>query len=179
MNRRGMDVKQPIKTEPGEKKMKKNCDFPLFISLEGKEVWIYGAGTIALRRAGVLVSFGAKVRVIAPEAKEELLAMSRAGTVRYEKRPFKPGEICGSRPFPFMVLAATDSPAVNSRVAAECARAGILMNNAGDRSQNDFYFPAVVREEGLVIGLTGTGEDHKKVRRAAAWVRNHIREISE
>ena len=159
--------------------IKEPCDFPLFISLRGKRVQIYGAGMIALRRVKTLVSFGAEISVAAPEGEEELLSMSRAGTIHYEKRPFMPGEIReGSRPFPFMVLAATDSPEVNQAITEECRQMGIPVNNAGDRSQNDFYFPAIVRDEGLVIGLTGTGTDHKKVRRGAAWVRSHIKEIT-
>ena len=64
--------------------IKEPCDFPLFISLRGKRVQIYGAGTIALRRVKTLVSFGAEISVAAPEGEEELLSMSRAGTIHYE-----------------------------------------------------------------------------------------------
>ena len=42
-------------------------NFPLFIDLKDKEVLIVGAGAIAARRATVLVEFGAKVTVVAPE----------------------------------------------------------------------------------------------------------------
>ena len=43
-------------------------NFPLFIDLKDKKVLIVGAGAIAARRATVLVEFGAKVTVMAPEA---------------------------------------------------------------------------------------------------------------
>ena len=42
-------------------------NFPLFIDLKDKKVLIVGAGAIAARRATVLVEFGAKVTVVAPE----------------------------------------------------------------------------------------------------------------
>ena len=42
-------------------------NFPLFIDLKDKKVLIVGAGAIAARRATVLVKFGAKVTVVAPE----------------------------------------------------------------------------------------------------------------
>ena len=42
-------------------------NFPLFIDLKDKKVLIVGAGAIAARRATVLVEFGAKVTVMAPE----------------------------------------------------------------------------------------------------------------
>ena len=41
--------------------------FPLFVDLRGRRAVIVGAGPIALRRAGVLLSFGAEVILIAPE----------------------------------------------------------------------------------------------------------------
>lgn len=37
-----------------------------------------------------------------------------------------------------------------------------------------FYFPALVQAEGLTIGLCSNGEDHKKVKGAAAWLREAI-----
>ena len=76
----------------------------------------------------------------------------------------------GSRPF-------LCCPEVNGQIAGECRERGIPVNHGGDKSQCDFYFPAVVREDELVIGLTAGGADHKKVKRAAAWLRNHIREF--
>lgn len=155
------------------------CDFPLFISVAGKSIRVYGGGNIALRRVKTLLSFGAAVRVIALEAKEEILAMAKEDRLTYENRPFSDGEFSGCMEPPFLVLAATDSPEVNGRIVNECREKGIPVNNSGDKSQCDFYFPAVVKESGLVIGLTAGGSDHKLVKRAAAWIRSHIGELAE
>lgn len=155
------------------------CDFPLFISIAGKSILVYGGGNIALRRVKTLLSFGAAVQVIAPEAREEILELAREERIAYEKRPFSAGEISGCAKPPFLALAATDSPMVNGQIVSECRERGIPVNNSGDRSQCDFYFPAIVREDELVIGLTAGGADHKKVRRAAAWLRNHICEYPD
>lgn len=158
------------------------CNFPLFISVEGKEIWVYGGGAIAKRRIGTLLDFGASIRVIAPQAQEEILALWNMGKISYEKRSFVPGEILGAGredPLPLLVLAATDQREVNDQVVLECRERNIPVNHAGDQAQNDFFFPAVVREGELVLGLTAGGTDHKKVRRVAAWLRNHIKEMAE
>lgn len=155
------------------------CDFPLFISIAGKKIRVYGGGTIALRRVKTLLSFGAAVQVIAPKAKEEILAMAKEDRLTYENRPFSDGELSGCVEPPFLVLAATDSPGVNGRIVSECRERGIPVNNGGDKSQCDFYFPAVAREGDLVIGLTAGGSDHKLVKKAAAWIRSHIGELAE
>lgn len=155
------------------------CDFPLFISIAGKSIQVYGGGNIALRRVKTLLSFGAAVQVAAPEAKEEILMLAKEGRIVYEKRPFTAGEISGCAAPPFLVLAATDSPKVNGQIVNECREKGIPVNNSGDKSQCDFYFPAVAKEGDLVIGLTAGGSDHKLVKRAAAWIRSHIGELVE
>lgn len=153
------------------------CDFPLFISIAGKSILVYGGGNIALRRVKTLLSFGAAVQVIAPEAKEELLGLAKEDRIIYEKRPFASGELSGGKQPPFLVLAATDSPEVNGRIVSECRERGIPVNNSGDKSQCDFYFPAVAREGDLVVGLTAGGSDHKLVKKAAAWIRGHLKEM--
>lgn len=40
-----------------------------------------------------------------------------------------------------------------------------------------FYFPAVIRQDNIVIGLTASGQDHAGVKNAAAKLRLHIDEI--
>lgn len=153
------------------------CDFPLFISIAGKNIRVYGGGNIALRRVKTLLSFGAAVRVIAPEAGEEILLLAGAGRIIYEKRLFSEGELSGCKEPPFLVLAATNSPEANGQIVRECRERGIPVNHGGDKSQCDFYFPAVAKEGDLVIGLTAGGSDHKLVKKAAAWIRSHLKEM--
>ncbi len=40
-------------------------------------------------------------------------------------------------------------------------------NNASDRGDCDFFFPAVIIGEDYSIGVCGTGEDHGRVREVA------------
>ena len=49
-----------------------------------------------------------------------------------------------------------------------------MSNRCDCREDCDFYFPALVQAEGLTIGLCSNGEDHKKVKGAAAWLREAI-----
>lgn len=186
--------------------------FPLFVSLEGKKVFIAGAGKIAARRAKVLLSFGAELWIAAPEYSlemEELLKeeacepphfpkriceeMEEAGLFLQEKgesgedskesedgRDSKdskesensPGRLLHCRKGKYreedlqdrdLVLAATDDAALNRRIAEACRKRGIPVNNASDRADCDFFFPAVIQEEELTIGVSSGGGDHRKV----------------
>ncbi len=139
--------------------------FPLFIDIEGKQILVVGAGKIALRRVQTLLQFGAHIRVIAKEIPEEqqeafyLLVSERKKDLTEE---------------PFFVLAATNVKQLNHEICMLCRERKILANTATDRTDCDFYFPAVAVQEELVVGITGDGSNHRKVAEMAAKIRNIV-----
>ncbi|MBY0757598.1 MULTISPECIES: precorrin-2 dehydrogenase/sirohydrochlorin ferrochelatase family protein [Sellimonas] len=139
--------------------------FPVFIRLDDRQILFFGAGSVAKRRIQVLLSFGAKIQVIAPKipgsVEEQFRTWIKTGQVHYKKKQFEETDLEKSM---FMVFAATDKPEVNAMIARLCRKRGIPVNNASDASDCDFFFPSVVRKEDIVIGITGNGEDHRKVR---------------
>ena len=83
--------------------------FPLFLDLKGKKAVIVGGGKIALRRAGVLLSFGADVTIIAPECE----AVPEGSS--FLQRPYESGDLTGA----FLAVAATNCREVNFQVGQE------------------------------------------------------------
>ena len=149
---------------PARRRRRRNrLRFPIFLDLRGRQVLIFGGGAVALRRAEAVLPYGASVTVV---AKEPLPAFGSL-PLTVERRAYRPGEIGGAA----LVLAATDDRAVNAAIAAEAREKGILSNNASDREDCDFFFPALIRTKRLSIGLCGTGEDHQEVREAAEKIR--------
>ena len=51
---------------------------------------------------------------------------------------------------------------------------GILVNRCDCREDCDFYFPAVVEHDGVIIGLGSDGSDHKKVKTVASQLRKSL-----
>lgn len=147
--------------------MDQNLRFPLFVSLAGKKAVVLGGGRVALRRAAVLLDFGAAVTVIAPEVLEKLEG------AEVKLRPYAPGDLAGA----YLAVAATNDPAVNAAAGREARTRGVLFNRADDPSSCDFFFPAVCRGQELVAGLVGTGGDHRKTAEAAKRVRTLLEEI--
>lgn len=142
--------------------------FPLFIDLTGKPVTIIGGGKIALRRAEVLLRFGAAVTVVSPA-----LDHPSEGIVHHP-RPYETGDLAGA----FLAIAATDDGAVNDAAEAEARALGILFNRADDQTRCDFFFPAVCEGEGLIVGVVGDGQDHHKTAEAARRIRKTLEELS-
>ena len=66
---------------------------------------------------------------------------------------------------------------MNERIVWDCKRAGVIVNDASNYKNCDFYFPGIVTEEEMVIGVTSSGSDHKLARRVASAIRYNIKEI--
>ena len=146
--------------------------FPMFIDIEGKHILVVGAGKIALRRVQTLLQFRARIKVIAKEIpkeqKEAFHLLVSEGKIVLEEKAFEESDRTEAL---FLVLAATNVKKLNHEICMLCRKRKILANTATDRTDCDFYFPAVAVQEELVVGITGDGSDHRKVAETAARIR--------
>ena len=134
--------------------------FPMFVDLNGKKVLTAGGGRIALRRVRTLLRFGARIHVTAPDLCEELAELEDQGRITADRREYRMGDAEGYD----LVLAATNSRAVNRMIWEECRGRGVTVNVADDKSLCDFYFPSVVMTDDVVIGINSGGTDPGKVK---------------
>lgn len=134
--------------------------FPLFIDLNRKKILVFGGGQIATRRIHTLLEFGPDITVIAPEFTDDIAGLASQKMLVLEKRSYLSGEVTE----PYMVLAATNNCKINDDIYNECKAKGILVNVASDQKKSDFFFPGIVIDKPLVVGITASGKDHKKVK---------------
>ena len=164
---------RPVPAAPKPRLHRKR--FPLFVSLYGRRALVVGGGKIAARRARVLACFGCRVQVIAPKLSEKMEQLLQGGEqdaqLQWICRSWQPGDCTGQGYLPDLALAATDDPAVNTAFVEECHRAGIPVNRCDCHEECDFYFPAIVEHDGLVIGIASDGTQHKQVKQTAARFR--------
>ena len=141
--------------------------FPLFIDISKKKIVVVGAGKIASRRIATLLRFADRVTVIASSLPPALSEAAAAGRIEHIARHYLPGDMAGAE----LALAATNDPAVNEAVWAECRALGVPVSVASDRSKCDFYFPGVITHEPVVVGVVADGKDHAAARRACDRIR--------
>ena len=148
-------------------------NFLMYIDIEGKHILVVGAGKIALRRVQTLLQFRARIKVIAKEIpkeqKEAFHLLVSEGKIVLEEKAFEESDLTEAF---FLVLAATNVKKLNHEICMLCRKRKILANTATDRTDCDFYFPAVAVQEELIVGITGDGSDHRKVAETAARIRN-------
>ena len=127
--------------------------FPIFLKLTGRPCIVIGAGNLAESKIESLQTANARVTVIAPKASARIAAMAESGEVTWHQREYATGDLAGH----FLVIAATDNPAVNRAVFAEAESSGVLINAVDDPPFCDFYFPSVVRRGDLQIAISTAG----------------------
>lgn len=127
--------------------------FPIFLKLAARPCIVIGAGHLAESKIESLQAANAQITVIAPEASERIQNLAASGEIQYHQRPYADGDLTGS----FLVVAATNVPAVNRAVFHEATEKGILCNAVDDPPFCDFYFPSVVRRGDLQIAISTAG----------------------
>jgi len=127
--------------------------FPMMIKLAGRKCVVIGAGKVAAAKIEVLLSCGAKVVVIGPEAVRRIRAKANAGKLVWRPRRFSPHDLRGA----FLAIAATDSPSTNEFVFRSCQARKVLCNSVDDPAHCDFFYPAVVRRGPLQIAVSTGG----------------------
>jgi uroporphyrin-III C-methyltransferase/precorrin-2 dehydrogenase/sirohydrochlorin ferrochelatase len=127
---------------------------PIFLKLEGRPALLVGAGTVALEKIGSLLKTGVKLRVIAPRVHSEIRQLAAEGKLELFEREFAPSDLDGN----FIVIAATDVPAVNATVYREAVARGIACNSVDDIPNCDFFFGSVVSRGDLQIAISTAGE---------------------
>jgi precorrin-2 dehydrogenase / sirohydrochlorin ferrochelatase len=128
--------------------------FPMFLKLEGKPCLVVGAGNIGEPKIRGLIDTGARIRVIALQARETVHAWAQAGKITLELRAFTAADLSGT----FLAVVATASPALNGSIYREAQRRGVLCNVVDEPEYCDFYYPAVVRRGDLQIAISTNGQ---------------------
>ncbi len=126
--------------------------FPIFVKLEGRPVLLVGAGPVGESKVGGLLSAGAAVTVVAPEATDVIRALAADGTIVWHRRVFNPSDLDGVT----LVVAAVPKDTARS-IYAEAQTRGILVNSVDDIENCDFYYPAVVNRGDLQIAISTAG----------------------
>lgn len=145
--------------------------FPMFIDLTDRKIFVAGGGRIARRRMEALVKFGADIHVTAPRVRPEIALLAEEGKIKTILREYRPSDLDGME----FAIAATDDREVNRAVYAECRKRGIPVNVADDKTLCDFYFPALVLTDDVVIGIGSGGESPGRVKE----VRQRIEKLED
>jgi siroheme synthase-like protein len=127
--------------------------YPILLNIKGKRCVVIGGGKVALRKVKMLLECGAKVTVISPTFRQDLILIAKNKAIRLIKQDYEPGHLDGA----VVVIAATDSEEINRSVAHEAKRRRVLVNVVDDPGKSDFIVPSFLRRGDLTIAISTGG----------------------
>ncbi len=140
---------------PASRKRPRRSYYSAFVDLTDKPCIVVGGGRVAERKVAGLLEAGAKrVKVVSPNLTKELLSRKSAGSIKHSGHRFTPADLRGA----YLVIAATDYPEENRRIAGAAGNMGIPLVNVVDMPEHcGFIVPSTVRRGPLTIAVSTSG----------------------
>jgi len=128
--------------------------FPVFISLEYKNVLIVGAGKVAERKVEKLLPFNPNITVVAKDIKSDFIKkLSKKNKIKLINRAFLFTDLDGKD----LVIVAVDDINLQREIYNYCYRRKIPVNSVDSPQYCTFLFPAYIKEKDIVIGISTSG----------------------
>lgn len=129
--------------------------FPIFIDIKDKTCLVIGGGRIATRKIKTLLSYEAKIKVIAPQICDEIKQYASENTnLELAERKFV-YEDCHDA---FLVIGATNDIKLNKNIYNYCNQHHILVNIINGKDFCTFLFPSTIKRRDISIGITTSGK---------------------
>ncbi len=128
--------------------------YPVCLDVNHRRCLVVGGGGVGTRKVKSLVECGARVKVVAVAASDELKKMAEAGDIELVERAYEPADLTHM----FLVFGATSDITLNERIHREAEHRGILCNIADFPKGCNFILPAVVQRGDLQIAVSTAGK---------------------
>jgi precorrin-2 dehydrogenase / sirohydrochlorin ferrochelatase len=129
---------------------------PFYIAclrLTGRRCVVVGGGEVGLEKVEGLLACDGQVTLVAPEAQPELAQLALEGSIRWERREYRSGDLEGA----LIAIAATDDTDLNIRLFEDAEARSMLVNVVDVPPLCNFILPAIVRNGPLAIAISTAG----------------------
>jgi precorrin-2 dehydrogenase/sirohydrochlorin ferrochelatase len=144
--------------------------YPVSLEVGGRPCVVVGGGLVAERKVMGLLSAGARVTVISPEATPGIVALAETHEVVHHPRAYRRGDLRGA----FLAVAATDDRAVQEAVAGEAAAGHTLLNVVDRPALCSFILPAVFQRGPVTLAVSTGGASPALARRLRDDLSRHV-----
>src|SRR6476469_10358063 len=101
-----------------------------------------------------MMRYGGRVPIVSPAITEEIAAWERDAALAVRHKTYEEADLDGAS----IVIASTDDPCVNARVAADCRRRRIPVNVVDVTHLCEFIVPAIVERGSIQIAVSTGGK---------------------
>ena len=128
--------------------------YPVSLDIKNRKCLVVGGGGVGTRKVMTLLDCGAKVTVVSPDVRENLLELSDSGLIILEKRPYRETDLAGM----FLVIGTTDDEELNRQISIDAEKLNVLCNIADRPKVCDFILPSIVNRGDLTISISTSGK---------------------
>lgn len=126
--------------------------FPMMINIQGKHVLVVGGNTEGLKKIQVLKDFGAIVTLVALEAFDEAVELADV----FYHRGFQDSDITESDYS--LIVSAVNDRELDKRIYELATEKSIPINVVDDIELCTFIFPAIIKEDDVVVAVSSSGK---------------------
>ena len=126
---------------------------PIFFDISGRKCLVVGAGSIAARKAEMLLRAGADLRVVGIEVGDRIRELAESHGFELLQREFEKADIDGVA----CIIAATDNDALNREISAEAQARNIPVNVVDDPELCSFIVPSMIDRDPVQIAISTGG----------------------
>jgi siroheme synthase-like protein len=120
---------------------------------EGLRCLIVGGGQVASRKIKALLKIPCDITVVAPRMCDPAAKAVRENSIRWLEREYRRGDCRGFQ----LIVAATPFKEVNRQVFEEARELGIPINVVDDPALSTVIFPAIWRDQSLLVAVSTGG----------------------
>lgn len=126
---------------------------PLHIDTKDQTILIVGGGSAAEAKLRTLLKTEANLVVHTRSISDEIAKWADEGRLTWRTEDITAKELLSAR----LIYAASDDPAVNTRIASAARAHGVFVNAADQKEDCDFFTPALVDRNPVVISIGTEG----------------------
>ena len=126
---------------------------PIFLNVKGKHALVLGGGTVACRKADLLVRAGCSLTVHAPELNDDMARLVHAHQLEHRTGELSAEDLDGCA----LAFGATSDEAANRQLRDLAVAAGIPVNVADNPDLCDFIMPAVLDRTPILVAIGSGG----------------------
>ncbi len=123
------------------------------LRVAGRRCLVVGGGDVGLEKVEGLLTCGAAVTLVCPDAHPSLKALASEGSIEWLRREYAAADLEGA----FLVIAATNDTEVNIAVHEAGEARAMLVNVVDVPPLCNFILPAIVRSGPLAIAISTAG----------------------
>src|SRR5688500_9001880 len=101
-----------------------------------------------------MMKYGARVTIVSPQFTDEIDEWAKHGFLKPRRSPYEEPALAGAS----IVIASTDEPCINARIARDCRRRKIPVNVVDVTHLCEFIVPAIVESGTIQIAVSTGGK---------------------